>query len=420
MAYGRIEQNLREPVPVLRASEIRFNTSEDSLEFNTRLFEQYDFDFKKLLAGNRGTTINFRSEFRPLASLKRIFGRHTNFEFFAHIITKGMSYVFTRELTEEERTTELAANIERGNHKSANDAPTEVIHLLGKDIKHGFSLPILPHIISKKKGAFVQPCGMVRQFGLTASLSRELKDRLSQDLLYSCSGEGLSVDDRIDMDSYAEMVYSWCLSRVIHFIVALRLAYLTTHILISEYNLSDAYRIVTHSPLAAVQSILIFVKIAYIALRLTFGGSPSPPTWCAFSEMVTDLRNEIPLCGSWDPTVTKSPIQTIAPAPVLLDPKIPFTASRPMAVQIPVTSTGRSDYFVDNIIKIFLAISGECKRQEQAVLLAVYVTTRPHAADSEPIPRRENISVPKLVAEGTPAEDQIILGWCLETRRLVV
>jgi hypothetical protein len=415
-----IETNLREPVPVPKASEIRFDTSEGSLDFNTRLLERYEFDFEKLLAGSRGTTIDFGSEFRPLASLKAILGGHTNFEFFAHIITKGMSYVFTRELSEEERTTELAANVERGNHKSANDAPTEVTRLLGKDVKHGFSFPIRPHIISKIKGAFVQPCGMVRQFGLTSSGTRELKERLTQDLSYSCSGEGLSVNDRIDMDSYTEMVYGWCLSRVIHFIVALRLAHPTTHILISKYDFSDAYRRVTHLPSAAVQSIIIFAKVAYVALRLTFGGSPNPPTWCAFLEMVTDLSNETPLCGSWDPGVTKSPIQPTAPAPAFLDPGIPFAEGRSMAVHIPVTSTGRSDCFIDDIIKIFLAISGECDWQTQAVPLAVYVTTRPHAGDSEPIPRRENISVPKLIAEGAPAEDQIVLGWCLETRRLVI
>jgi hypothetical protein len=136
--------------------------------------------------------------------------------------------------------------------------------------------------------------------------------------------------------------------------------------------------------------------------------------------MVTDLSNEIPLCGSWDPTVTKSLIQTTAPAPVLLDPEIPLTAGRPMAVQIPVTLTGRSNCFIADIIKVFLAVPGECERQTQAVPLAVYVTTRPHAGDSEPIPRPENIAVPKLVAKGTPAEDQIVLGWCLETRRLLI
>jgi hypothetical protein len=103
------------------------------------------------------------------------------------------------------------------------------------------------------------------------------------------------------MGAYAEMVYGWWVVRV----VALRLAYPSTRIIIAKYDFSDAYRRITHSPRAAVQSIIIF-DITYIALWLTFGGSLNPPTWCAFSQMVTDLSNEIPLCSSWDPSITKS------------------------------------------------------------------------------------------------------------------
>jgi hypothetical protein len=40
---------------------------------------------------------------------------------------REMPYVFTQELTELERISELRANIDCGNHKSANDAPEEVI-----------------------------------------------------------------------------------------------------------------------------------------------------------------------------------------------------------------------------------------------------------------------------------------------------
>jgi hypothetical protein len=53
-------------------------------------------------------------------------------------------------------------------------------------VKHGFSFPILPKIITMINGASIQPGGMVRQFGLTASSgARELKERLTQDLSYS-------------------------------------------------------------------------------------------------------------------------------------------------------------------------------------------------------------------------------------------
>jgi hypothetical protein len=60
------------------------------------------------------------------------------------------------------------------------------------------------------------------------------------------------------------------------------------------------------------------------------------------------------------------------------------------------------------------------QQQPHTVPLAVYVANQPNAGTAEPIPRRENISETKLIAEGTPAEEQIVLGWALETRRLIV
>jgi hypothetical protein len=54
------------------------------------------------------------------------------------------------------------------------------------------------------------------------------------------------------------------------------------------------------------------------------------------------------------------------------------------------------------------------------VPLAIFVANRPHAGDAEPVPRRENLSGPKLVAEGTPIELQIVLGWELKTRLLLI
>jgi hypothetical protein len=58
--------------------------------------------------------------------------------------------------------------------------------------------------------------------------------------------------------------------------------------------------------------------------------------------------------------------------------------------------------------------------QPHAVPLAIFVANRPHAGDSDPVPCRENLSGPKLVAEGTPAELQIVLGWERSTRLLLV
>jgi hypothetical protein len=51
----------------------------------------------------------------------------------------------------------------------------------------------------------------------------------------------------------------------------------------------------------------------------------------------------------------------------------------------------------------------------------MHVTSRPHAGKWEPILRRAILSVPKLLKEGSPAEQQIVLGWLLDhARRLLV
>jgi hypothetical protein len=54
------------------------------------------------------------------------------------------------------------------------------------------------------------------------------------------------------------------------------------------------------------------------------------------------------------------------------------------------------------------------------VPLAVFVSNRPHAGNNEPVPWRENLSAPKVEAGGTPAELQIVLGWEMGTRQLLV
>jgi hypothetical protein len=222
------------------------------------------------------------------------------------------------------------------------------------------------------------------------------------------------------MTKYPETIYGWCFSRVIHFVVALRAEHPGTRIFISKYDFSDAYPRVAHKARAAAQTILVMVQVAYIMLRLAFGGSPNPPAWCAFSEMVTDLANEIPLRPSWDPAKLRSPAQPETPASRELPDDIPLARACPIAVRVPTSVTARTDCFIDDIILGCLDTPTNRQRQPHTVPLAVYVANRPNAGATEPMPRRENISEPKLIAEGTPIEEQIVLGWAIESRRLIV
>jgi hypothetical protein len=402
------------------APPVRFDLSEESVLHNSELLRESGLDLGKFLAQHQDTTLNFGSEFRPIADLRRILGQHPNFGFFSGVLGSGMDYLYSQELTEDQRRAEVAAQMQRGNHKSAQDEASAVATLLAKDVRHGFSLPILPELVPDIVGAMVQPAGVVAQFSLQADGSRMLKRRLTQDLSFPITFELASVNNRIDMTLYVEMIYGWCLLRMIHFIVALRLAFPTSRIFIMKYDYSDAYRRITHAPLAVAQSIIIFAHVAYLALRLTFGGSPNPPTWCAFSEMVTDLSNEISLCPHWNHHTLRSPSQPETPKPILLPNGVPTARARTMAVHIPTTVTARTDSFIDDLIRVFLDTPLNCEREPHVVPLAIHVTTRPHAGDAEPVPRRDIVSAPKLVAEGGPAELQTVLGWDLNTRALLI
>ena len=94
-----------------------------------------------------------------------------------------------------------------------------------------------------------------------------------------------------------------------------------------------------YSVKAVAQSTAVLLAVAYIAVSLTFGGSPNPPLWCLFSEMVTDLANEIANCSDYKSKVLASPSQPKLTAPKLLSSTALLTKALPLAMTIPVMHT---------------------------------------------------------------------------------
>jgi uncharacterized protein YehS (DUF1456 family) len=50
-----------------------------------------------------------------------------------------MDYRYIDELTDNEQLSEMLANLQPGNHKSAQDESDQVAKLLKKDVDHGFA-----------------------------------------------------------------------------------------------------------------------------------------------------------------------------------------------------------------------------------------------------------------------------------------
>jgi hypothetical protein len=412
-----VERLARSASPVPRRPPIRFDTDPGSLRANPLLLRKYGNDFASFLADNQDTTIGYNSEFRPVDQLRSVLGDHPLFWYFDRLATEGMDYKFTTAISEDERKDEVNHMLARGNHKSTSERPEVTQRLLKRDVTYGFAMACEPSIVKELKGAMVQPCGVAKQFSLQADGSRAKKERLTHDLSFDTQDRHFSVNNRIGMSQYPEMVYGWCLLRILHFVVALRLAHPTKKLFISKFDFSDAYKRVAHSARSIVQTIIVFREIAYIALRLTFGGIANPPAWCAISEMVTDLANEIALSPQYEPSKIPVPGFT-TPTFNELPNSVPIAPARQMTVEIPTTLDPRHDCFIDDIVQIFLDTEANQKRMPGVVPLAVFATCRPHAGPDEPVIRRPLLSPKKLMAEGSPAEIQIVLGWELNTRVL--
>jgi hypothetical protein len=248
------------PAPVPKAPPIRFSTEPDALKHNAQLLQSHQYSMESLISQNNETTLAYGSEFRPIHQLKSILGKHSHFQQLLTILQEGMAFRFSRTLTEVKRAMELKQIVAQGNHKSAEDKPEAVAQLLSKDVTHGFSMPIPLHVVKLIPRALAQPLGMAKQITLYDAGKRIPNYRLTQDLSFSISQKRCSVNNRIDMDQYNEMIYRWCLSRIVHFIVALQ--YRFPGILMSKYDYSDAYRRIAHSASASTQSISVFKDIA--------------------------------------------------------------------------------------------------------------------------------------------------------------
>ena len=391
---------------------------------NAELLRGFGYNLGSLIKAHSSTTLGFGSEFRTVEELRPLLGKHIHFGKLADLLTNGMDYVFTREVSESEREGEVIAMLSRGNHKSAQSEQDQVGVLIAKDVLHGFTIPIPVDTVQKIPGAMVQPLGLVQQWTVSPDGERVIKYRLTQDLSFSTDKKAAptSINSRVDMGSYPEMVYGWCLPRILHYVTSLRIHYPSLLIFISKYDYSDAYRRIAHSAKAATQTVSVNGETAFVSLRLTFGGSPNPPTWCMFSELVTDLANEIAQCPEWDPVELRSPAQPETPEPIRLHSDIPIARGREMAVLVPrPTMGGKVDGFIDDLINVFVDTPENCARQPHVVPLAMHVTSRPHAGESEePVPRRPILSLPKLIAEGRPEEVQTVLGWTINTRSLEI
>ena len=75
---GEIKRVLRAPNVAPRAPSFQFQMDEESAKNNFIFMERHDLDLLKALRAQKGSPLDYGSEFKPVEVLERLFGRHPN------------------------------------------------------------------------------------------------------------------------------------------------------------------------------------------------------------------------------------------------------------------------------------------------------------------------------------------------------
>ena len=388
--------------------------------FNSQLIERFDFDMQRVIDSHPDSVITPGSEFRTAQILEPLLAGHPYWSRFHHNITHGVSYPLTAEEDEPARRAENQAILEYGNHASGKKNPEALSKVLRKDASKGFSLPITFDCAKRIKHSRISPMGVAHQLGIDANGDLVPKDRLTHDQSFSL-GFCPSTNDLINQSKLIDLVMGHCLDRVLHQIVALRWKFPTDRILISKFDWSSAYRRVHGNGDVAARNITIDPSnsFAHLNLRLTFGASANPAEFSIVSEIGTDFCNDLADFDEWQPEHCQSPLQEGIGGPKYLPEEVPIVAACELAVSVPPRPHGFHDSYLDDMIQVFLATNPHLGRCPSIVPLVVHLMTRPVAKD-EPITRKDMLEADKLEAEGAPTEEQRVLGWIVDTRRLLL
>lgn len=401
----------------------RFEPTLAAADANFRILQTHAFDLQAALLDHPNSPLCPGSEFRPVQLLDPIFTGHPTWPRLRATLLRGAHFPL-RPPPDGTGATELSHAIRYGNHKSATANRNVLEASLLDEIKRGWQLPLPVDRLGDIPGIAVAPIGCVQQTTLNEVGARVPKFRMTHDQSFSHQ-PGCSVNDRVIDDDLFDCQYGHTISKILHWIVALRQLYPSTPILASKFDVKQAYRRVHLDATSALQSTtttkgLLHLTIALICLRMTFGGKPCPALFSELSETLADLCNILARLEGWDPSAFTHRFMSIIGSPRYLASDVPFTAARPLSVDPQADPAGTSFPYLDDFNWFFVALSNATIFKASHVVPFVFDLLGRPPGPLDPLPREELLAVTKAKAEGTPGEIATILGWEIDTRRLTI
>ncbi len=290
------------------------------------------------------------------------------------------------------------------------------MELLTSNVHSGFALPLPTRAIFKIPDAVLAPVGIANQLTISDDGEVIAKDWLTHDQTFEFGPEK-SLNNRMRMREVNPIVFGWCLSRLLHYIVDLRRRQPCTKIFLMKTDWNRAFqRGHLSAPDAAASSCLATPETFLLSLRMTFGGRANPISeWSNISESACDLVNALQTLPNFHPESYLHLIPTKSP----LDEDIPFKQAGHLLVNIEENDCGKSDIYLDDNIGIAPDLRDNVRRLSIIMPLVICLLGRPLHA-SEPIIQKWLLSLSKFAAEGRPEEIKIVLGWSLDTRQLLI
>jgi hypothetical protein len=157
-----IKKVINVPCNTPTAPEFIFELSQTAASHNLDILSKYQNDLSKALEANKSSPLVYGSEFRHPNELRKIFGLHPLWPRMKQILIEGSKWSLD-ELSKESRQKDLINALAFGNHKGASAKPELLRHLISKDVKYGYSLPIPLSCVKSIPGLLMAPMNIMVQ-----------------------------------------------------------------------------------------------------------------------------------------------------------------------------------------------------------------------------------------------------------------
>ena len=240
------------------------------------ILRKYNFDLGQALEAQRSSPLGYGSEFRPPATLHKLFWSHPLWQRMERLLVKGSKWPLL-ELSKEDRLEDLKEALQFGNHKGASEKPVLLKKLISDDIRFGYGLVVQRGKITRLPNACLAPMKIMNQFTLDASSEIVDKEWLTHDQSFEWQS-GRPVNKRVIRECLQKCMYGQCLMRLLCWIVAARKKFPNKPIALQKIDIKSAYCQCHLNAITAMQTItqLPDDDLGIIMLQLTFGGAPCP------------------------------------------------------------------------------------------------------------------------------------------------